>query len=117
MPDREKQRSSSPKKPGKREEQEAQRRAQIAARRERRRAGLEGLLAQIAEDLADVRAAIAAKRHDSPISVFFDGDDFTEEEIELCLTYLADSYRENGGMGLKVVGDRALSTESAEVVR
>lgn len=38
----------------------------------------------------------------------FDDSNFTEEEVELCLSYLSEVYREQGGVGLKVVGERTL---------
>jgi transcriptional regulator with XRE-family HTH domain len=60
-------------------------------------------------------AQIEESRPDPLISVFFDDSSFTEDDIDLFLTYLSETYRELGGLGLKVVGGKTLTPEPAEV--
>ena len=39
------------------------------------------------------------------VRAIFDDSGFTGEDVELCLSYLSEVYRKNGGVGLKVVGE------------
>ena len=45
------------------------------------------------------------------ISVYFDDSRFSADEILLFLQFVADAYRDHGGLGLTVVGGKSLVSE------
>jgi RNA polymerase sigma factor (sigma-70 family) len=58
---------------------------------------------------------LPVSRPTHPLSVFFDDAGFTDQDIELFLSYLSETYRDLGGVGLKVVGHKLLIPDSEPV--
>jgi hypothetical protein len=69
------------------------------------------------DDTLLATATITAPEVDPLIDVYFADGEFAADDIQLFLDYLAATYRELGGSGLKAVEGQTMVPEEAKVPR